>query len=181
MKFNAYWLNKNSIIPVPNIHIDVVIQNPEKFGYTEDKLREIFKEFNEPYGHEGKAREQIMLNLIQNKGWIRVRYNPRQDKWMVELNKLTSRIKDEVWQFFMLVTGNDLEGEKAIDKAPKYSDITIAELHNISNIKMSSSNVSDVLSFSGLFESIKDKTGMKQITINEYKHNFAALLHELKG
>lgn len=35
------------------------------FGTTIEKIREIYKNHGEPVGHEGKAREEIMISILK--------------------------------------------------------------------------------------------------------------------
>lgn len=159
MKYKAYWIKNTHIIPVPILHINVVIEHPEHFNYTTEQIKSIYEKHNEPYGHEGKAREEIMLNLIKNKGWIRVRYTVKNDTWTVELDKLGRKNKDTLWQFFTLLTGTNLETQSAIDTVSKYSDI---KLYEVSNVKIPHSlNIQDCLQFKGLFEGKEDVLTMK--------------------
>jgi len=101
MNYKAYWIHVNGeIIPVPTIHIAVVISNPGHFGYTRERIEAEYSLCNEPVGHEGKARQAIMGDLIRNHGWIRVRYTPRYDSWVVELNTLTDSARLILERFF---------------------------------------------------------------------------------
>ena len=101
MNCKAYWIHVNGeVIPAPTIHIAVVISNPEQFGYTRERIEAEYSVCNEPVGHEGKARQAIMGDLIRNHGWIRVRYTPRYDSWVVELNTLTVSVRLLLARFF---------------------------------------------------------------------------------
>lgn len=53
-------------------HIDLITQNPKKFGFSEQQIDDIYEKHNEPRGIEGKAREEIIKAVIQ-KGFIRLR------------------------------------------------------------------------------------------------------------
>lgn len=150
-KYAAYWLYRNRIIPVPMLHINVVIEHPDKFDFTEDELREIFDKHNEPYGHEGKARVEIIQTLLA-KGWIRVRYTPRNDLWTIELASLSKSTKDSIWSFFTLLTGNDIGSQEAIDTMNQFSDVKITEIRNGEVVAHHKTSVRDVVSFKGLFE-----------------------------
>ena len=68
--------------------------------YTRECIKDEYASFNEPLGHEGKARQAIMMDIIRNNGWIRVRYTPRTDTWVVELKTLTREIGKLLNQFF---------------------------------------------------------------------------------
>lgn len=85
---------------MPMIHTAVVISNPEHFGYTRKRIEAEYSRCNEPIGHEGKTRQVIMADLIRNHGWIRVRYTPRYDSWVVELNTLYDSVRLLLARFF---------------------------------------------------------------------------------
>lgn len=75
----AYWINPYGKI-VSNgykSHIQMIIDKPAKFGYTRDKIESIYKRYNEPMGKEGKAREDIIKDVV-SKGFIRIRLYPNQ-------------------------------------------------------------------------------------------------------
>ncbi len=101
MSFKAYWLHTNGeIVPVQTTHIAEVIKSPEHFGYTRERINAEYLTHKEPIGHEGKARQSIMANLIQNHGWIRARYTPRYDSWVVEVSILSDEVKLLLVRFF---------------------------------------------------------------------------------
>jgi hypothetical protein len=50
----------------------MVIQNPEKFGLTFDYIKQRFDEYGEKMGQEGKAREEIIMSLLEQ-GFVRIR------------------------------------------------------------------------------------------------------------
>ena len=100
----ASWISPfGKIVEVPRRHITNILDNPEQYGYTKNELTDTYKKFNEPIGHEGKAREEIMTNLI-NKGWIRIRWNPKQFTWIVQVSDITKKVKDymQSWSKEML-------------------------------------------------------------------------------
>lgn len=104
MNIKAYWLHTDgAIIPVSVTHIAVVISHPEQFGYTLERIAAEYSACNEPIGYEGKARQKIMFNLIRNHGWIRVRYSPRYDSWIVEINTLSVSVRQMLVRFFSLL------------------------------------------------------------------------------
>lgn len=99
MASEGYWLSPSGdIIPVDTSHIDLVIKNPEKFRTTKEEIKKIYKKHEEPVGLEGKAREEIMVDLIRD-GWIRIRYVPRKDFFTVQLDKLSERKKNHIYAF----------------------------------------------------------------------------------
>ncbi len=77
-------------------------------------------------GHEGYARLQIMEDLIKNHGWIRIRYRPKEDAWIVELHSLTNDKREEIVRF--------LKQPDFTVKLP-CSDIRITELFSVGGMK----------------------------------------------
>jgi hypothetical protein len=69
----AFWISPNgAIMSVHRSHINEVIRRPEKFGMTTVEIEEVYRQFKEPLGLEGQAREQIIRHLV-TQGWIRIR------------------------------------------------------------------------------------------------------------
>jgi hypothetical protein len=73
--FDAYSINpEGEITGVPEKHINRILDHPEYFGYTRDEVLSRYEKYNEPIGWEGRARDEIFIELF-SKGWIRVRKN----------------------------------------------------------------------------------------------------------
>lgn len=117
-----YIAPSGDIIELDTSHIDLVLKNPEKFLMTKKEIVEIYKKYNEPVGLEGKAREEILVNLIKQ-GWIRVRYIPKNDSFTVQLNRLDRKRKDMLAAF----------AKEALDgiKGKKYNKSTDARILNL--------------------------------------------------
>ena len=95
----AYWISPSGkAIEVPELHITSVVDEPKKFGFKKADLQKVFDKYNEPYGHEGYARDDILTKLIQ-KGWIRVRYAQRQATWTLQSDKLSGNVKNLIFDF----------------------------------------------------------------------------------
>jgi hypothetical protein len=83
----AYWITpEGEVIEVERKHINKIIGNPELFGLSFEKITEVYARYSEPLGLEGKAREEIMRNLILQ-GWIRIRWKPREWAYTVQMVK----------------------------------------------------------------------------------------------
>jgi len=111
----AYWISPyGEVVEVGTNHIQLIISNPKKFGYTEDKIKEIYDKYNEPLGIEGKAREEIIKDVV-NKGWIRVRRYDNKG-YSVNIKQMTKKVKDILfdWAYKLLNTG--IRGLKEKDK-----------------------------------------------------------------
>lgn len=97
----AYWIAPDGcVVDVAIRHIITVCNAPERFGMTHEQINEAFVRHGEPLGHEGRARQEIMAELIINHGWIRVRYLPRHDRWTIELNRFDNQARAVVRHFF---------------------------------------------------------------------------------
>ena len=101
----AIWISPyGKIYDVTTTHIDFVFTNPEKFGMTEEEIRETYKKHKEVLGTEGKAREEILLNVL-NAGWIRGRYN--RDGWHIQLKRLNGKAKNNIIDWLLTSDGTD--------------------------------------------------------------------------
>jgi len=107
----AYWLKGKTIYPLGEYskHIDMILDHPELFGATEPELKAIYKKYDEPYGFEGKAREEIITSMY-SKGWIRVRYYDKQGYWTIQFGKWDRTTKNIIFNFIY-----DKVEEKEID------------------------------------------------------------------
>lgn len=126
---STYFISPYGEIIVDTVkHIDIIIKNPEKFGLTLDEIKEFYIKYNERIGTEGKAREEIILNLI-NQGWIRARYY-KNKHWSININRLNNKVKDYLFDF-----------AKAIikEKLDKYADV-----HILSPLECIYSTISDI-------------------------------------
>lgn len=110
----AYWIDpRGRVIKVPITHIATVIKHPTKFGLTKAKIQKAYDKHNEKIGWEGKAREEIMIDLMK-KGFIRIR--ERSKGWSVQLWKLNKKMNDYLWMWAheILPTAFDKFGEVEI-------------------------------------------------------------------
>ena len=72
---NAFWVHskKNVIEPVDRTHVQAIIADPEKYGFSEQSVRQIYEEFEEELGSEGgDAFEEVIVKVLE-RDWIRVR------------------------------------------------------------------------------------------------------------
>ena len=114
MKYEkAYWLSPDSeIITVEISHIQKVLQMPKVFNLTREYLEEKYKEHNEKVGLEGKGREEIMTNLI-NDGWIRIRLKSHPDYWIIQVKSYTQREIKSVKKWAKLMLKNKYVGSQS--------------------------------------------------------------------
>ena len=131
---NAYWIDpKGDIIPVKVLHIVTVIENPELFNLKKDDILKTYEKYNENIGLEGKAREEIMYNLIQ-KNYFRLRYNTRSDFWTIQMKEFNEKSKKFIRKWVKNV------------KPKKYSEIKI-----LTNTSSFTSSVNDIENDKGEF------------------------------
>jgi len=110
----AYWISpRGEVLPVATNHIDIVIKNPKKFGYTKERIQEIYDNYEERLGSEGTAREVIIIDLLQ-KGFIRIRRY--RNAYSLNVGKMSKKVKDILfdWAYKLLNTG--IAGMKEKDK-----------------------------------------------------------------
>ena len=155
---DGFWIAPSGdTIPCHTTHINMVFDSPEKFRYTKKEIKDLYDKFKEPYGMEGKAREQILIDLIRQ-GWIRVRYIPTSDSFTAQLLKLNERNKNHLYSFAS-------EALKGINgkKYSKFSEIRIIDLKG---------NAIDTYSLSDI-ANFKFKEGsIKIVKIADYKPSF---------
>jgi hypothetical protein len=121
VKYQAYWVSPSgSVVPTEGgHHIVSVIANPVKFGYTKEDIVNRYQKYGETLGKEGKAREEIMVELMK-KNWIRLRYIPRGDMWTAQLSRYTDRQKGFLFDW----TQNMMEGKYG-DKVGMNSELRV--------------------------------------------------------
>jgi len=124
IKQKAYWIDpRGTIIPVPMKHINLISSNPKKFGLTKEYITQIYAKHKERLGLEGKAREEIMVNLMSN-GWIRLRHHPKTE-WIAQLKNLGRREKDYLFDFAVQTTDGTL------DKMSPYTGMKIMDYKGV--------------------------------------------------
>ncbi len=90
-RIEAFWiLPDDQIICVPRTHIQTVIDNPHLFNLSSDYIVSKYAMENEELGVEGRAREQIILELLKD-NYIRIRYYPRKSSWTINVNELSMK------------------------------------------------------------------------------------------
>lgn len=69
----AFWIAPSGEIHlVKDTHIQYVIEHPELFELSLEELRRRYDLYDEDWGCEGQAREEIIRELVAG-GWIRIR------------------------------------------------------------------------------------------------------------
>lgn len=144
----AYWIDpRGKVTEAPITHIATVIKHPSKFGLTKQKIQIIYDKYDEKIGWEGKAREQIMTDLMK-KGFIRIR--ERSNGWTIQLWKLNKKMNDFLWQW-----AHDIL-PKAYDK---FGDVSVWELNRMGSKPSVSVSLKDLASG----KSVKEGTDPKKL------------------
>lgn len=71
----AFWVSPQGqfyAVPGRDLHIGMIIKQPELFGLTREKINQTYEKYGEKVNQEGDAREEIMVDLMKQ-GWIRIR------------------------------------------------------------------------------------------------------------
>ena len=157
MSGGAYWIDRRGKIIAPDSrHIITVVKHPEWFGETPESIKKVFNKHNEPINTnvEGKAREEIMTKLIK-KGFIRIRQSVsrRDQRWSIQLNKLTSKVGDVLWGW-----ANKMINDKIAKD--KFADVTV---HQLSNNKMMRTTLDRIATG----ETIRESLGKRRVLLKE--------------
>jgi len=101
---SAYWISPiGKILKVGITHVDVICDCPEAFGFALDEVKAVYKKFGEPLRSEAHARDFLIEKALKD-GWTRIRFNPMEDVYHIELNELTNKYKDYLWAWAEALT-----------------------------------------------------------------------------
>jgi len=108
MEAAGFWYRRGKLFDIGSKkHIMYILESPETFGLTPEHVRQVYIDFNEKFGFEGKAREALIKEVSKN-GWIRVRHYVRpRDYWSIQYDRYDLREKDlkNLVAFLMLDKG----------------------------------------------------------------------------
>lgn len=95
MQSIGYWYKNKKLFQIENEkHIDFIIKYPEKFNLTKEEVKAMYLKYNEKYGMEGKAREELIVSVIEE-GWIRLRHYTRpRDYWSIQYYNFREQEKE---------------------------------------------------------------------------------------
>ena len=151
----AYWISPSGqSIEAPTTHIRLILDKPAKFGLKKSDIIKTYEKYGEKRGIEGRARTEIMSDLMR-KGWIRVRYIPKQDMWTIQTYFFGNKEKNNTWDWVRYAYKNNI--------ANRYADLRILI---IKSGRVISSSFSEASKGKKIFENLfkKDDT-MKLIPI----------------
>lgn len=112
----AYWLHTSGkLIEVPRTHIVTIREKPNLFKLKLKDIDAVFDKYGEKYNVEGKARKEIMVDLIK-KGWIRLRKHIRSGTWYANVNKLDNKNMKAIqkWMGEMIAAGYEYKSTPII-------------------------------------------------------------------
>jgi len=118
---NACWISPDFEILDNGIesHITMVIKHPDWFGITIQEIESCYEKHNERMRKEGKAREEIILKLL-DKNYIRVRLYPNK-YWSVSAKEWNLHTKKA-----LSIWANLAKDVKAVGK---YMNVVISTHH----------------------------------------------------
>jgi len=128
MKY-GFWIDGGTgeVVFCQRKHIDVVLNQPERFGFTRERLVAIYEKYGEKLGFEGFAREEILREAIR-RGWIRVRrYAGRREVVSINVPALSPEIKEVLSRFAAsLIKGFEVKGPSGLSEHIKdYPDTRV--------------------------------------------------------
>jgi len=96
---NGYWVFGKKVYDVTTgIHVKLIVEHPELFNLTAEKINEAYARHKEPLGSEGAARDEL-IRLAASLGWIRVRhYTGPWDNWSFQCHD-TVKQRGEIKEF----------------------------------------------------------------------------------
>jgi len=123
IKSVAFFISPDKqILFVETNHIGSVINDPGRFGFTIQEIKNRYAGYGEPLGVEGGARREILLEVIRN-GWIRLRRYPNRF-WSITLERFpegtSARLKNWAWTI--------LEGTHGIREDDPFMPVRITQL-----------------------------------------------------
>jgi hypothetical protein len=112
-------------------HIGAIIQHPSKFGTNKSEVESIFKKYNEVIPSEGKARDEIIRDVVK-KGFVRVRQ--QKNYTSMTIDKLVGGTKKLLQKW----ASNEIKTDKRTDP---YMPVKI---YQVSNDKMKEYTIKDL-------------------------------------
>lgn len=125
INLNGFWISPaGEIFPV-DWHLDEIVRNPIRFGFTNEQIKEIFIKNEEEEMYQSDritdclAGIEIIEQVLKN-GWIYIFYHEKIDRYTIELNNFTDIIKEYIqnWASELI----------KIKPNSKYSEVSIFDL-----------------------------------------------------
>jgi hypothetical protein len=102
----AFWITpEHLVLPVPTSHVEMVIDHHHMFGVSLEYVRRVYARHQEPLRSEGGAREEIIRELVIQKGFIRLRrYREKQaEYWSVIARQANETTLETIGEFFRVL------------------------------------------------------------------------------
>lgn len=88
-----FWVKDDLWVPVEKDHLSPILDNPQQFGLTRERIESVYGTHNQEIGAEGPARDTIVKEATEN-GWLRVRrFNNIGSHFVVQGTKLDEQIE----------------------------------------------------------------------------------------
>jgi hypothetical protein len=158
---SAFWISpKGEIVFSGTTHIGKILEKPAKFGLNRETIEFLYKKHDERIGQEGRAREEIMLNLFKE-GWIRLRkYRAgMRTWWSVNVRELSKRIRVYLQKWASKL----LQGRLQVREEDPYVEIRVDRLGG----KVLSSNMKAVAQSPDFVAECTEDYDMKVCDIEE--------------
>lgn len=107
-------------------HIGKILDNPTLFGLTREEIENLYAQYGEPIGLEGKAREEVIKHVAKE-GWVRIRhYTGRNDYWSIQTDDTEKRKKEiKAFCYWALKVPRNEEGEQIGNPIMTYHDSAV--------------------------------------------------------
>lgn len=145
MIFDAFFISRESeIIPVPDRHIVAIVNEPELFGLTMDEISKRFAKHKETIGWEGYARNEIILELLEN-NWTRLRFFQVSGTWRVQIfEELNATLRTNILHFC-----KELKKGKVKSAFPRTAPPNI-QIHNTKKETFFTGSLKEAVKFLGM-------------------------------
>jgi hypothetical protein len=113
MKLRGYFLTpEGELMWVPGSHIETVIADPARFGVTAEYIDERYEFYKEPKPVEQKARADILVRILGQRPWVRVRERKLSggSLWELQLSFEHTESMTQLRTFAKLVTAGGQPG-----------------------------------------------------------------------
>lgn len=109
----GFWLRDSKIYEVSSSHVEFIVDHPELFDMTKERVQGILDWQHEPLGYEASAKE-ILIRHAACLGWIRIRnYLKPSDYWLFQADNTLKReeqIKNFLlWAISQMILESDSE------------------------------------------------------------------------
>ncbi len=132
----CFWILIDGRVIAPDLHIQAVVSDPEKFGESEEGIQESFQKYgqNPESNVESKAREEVLLRVIR-RNHIRIRKYTLKccQQFSIQLYRLTDERRSSIsgWAKTIATDGD------------QFADVVIHQLYDNSKMKTSLNLIKD--------------------------------------